>query len=179
MIRLFAAIEVPPEIGEAFLPIMTGVPGARWRPLEALHVTLRFFGEVHESQADDLDLLLGAIRSEPLDLAIRGLGVFGEGHRVDTLWAGVEHGAGLGVLQGRCEAAARKAGLKPETRLYKPHVTLAYLKGAPAPRVAEWMAENNLVHSPAWRAASFGLYSSTLTAEGSRYDLEREYPLRP
>lgn len=179
MIRLFTAIEVPPEIGETLAPLMTGVPGARWRPLDALHVTLRFFGEIHESQADDLDLLLEAIRSEPLDLTVRGLGAFGEGNRVDTLWAGVEHGPGLGALQARCEGAARKAGLKPETRLYKPHVTLAYLKGSPAPKVADWMADNNLVHSPTWRAASFGLYSSVLTAEGSRYALEREYPLRP
>jgi 2'-5' RNA ligase len=36
---------------------------------------------------------------------------------------------------------------------------------------------HNLLKSPPWRARSFGLYSSWLSAEGSRYELERSYPL--
>src|SRR3954468_20100420 len=43
MIRLFAALAVPPEIGAALQARQHGIDGARWRPLEALHVTLRFF----------------------------------------------------------------------------------------------------------------------------------------
>jgi len=69
-------------------------------------------------------------------------------------------------------------GLKGETRAYRPHVTLAYLKHAPAPRVADWVAEHNLLKSPPWTAFSFGLYSSQLGPDGSKYTLEREYPFQ-
>jgi 2'-5' RNA ligase len=179
MIRLFAAIEVPPEIGEGLSPLMTGVPGARWRPQEALHVTLRFFGEIQESLAADLDLELERAPIGPFELSIGGLGSFGEAHRVDTLWAGLEPSEPLMRLQKRCESAARRAGLKPDTRTYRPHVTLAYLKGAPAAKVADWMAEHNLVRSEPWRVERFALFSSWLSPEGSRYVLEREYPLTP
>ena len=54
-LRLFAAIPVPEEIGRDYLRLQKGVPGARWRPLENFHITLRFFGEMDERQAEDLD----------------------------------------------------------------------------------------------------------------------------
>jgi 2'-5' RNA ligase len=78
-------------------------------------------------------------------------------------------------LAGRCERAARRAGLKPETRAFRPHVTLAYLKRPEAPRVAAWVQSHNLLHSPLFDVDRFGLYSSRMGREGSVYRLERTY----
>ena len=177
MIRLFAAVAVPQEIGEGLVRRQQGLPGARWRPLEALHVTLRFFGEVSEPVASDLDAELGQIPGAPFDLILEGVGTFGEGRDLRAAWAGVADSEPLRLLAGRCEAAARRAGLKPETRAYRPHVTLAYLKRADPGRAAAWVQGHNLLRSPPFRVDRFGLYSSWLTSEGSRYDLEREYLL--
>jgi 2'-5' RNA ligase len=80
-------------------------------------------------------------------------------------------------LAAKCETAARRAGLKPEGRAYRAHVTLAYLKRAEPARVGAWVQGHNLLKSPPFRVTWFGLYSSWPTAEGSRYELEREYPL--
>ena len=55
MIRLFAALAIPSDVGRALQARQTGIDGARWRPLEALHVTLRFYGELREDVARDLD----------------------------------------------------------------------------------------------------------------------------
>ena len=177
MIRLFAAIAVPPEIGEGLQRRQQGVPGARWRPLEALHVTLRFFGEITELVAADLDAELATVAGRPFQLTLEGVGSFGDGADVHALWAGVAASEPLNVLAGRCEAAARRAGLKAEARAYKPHVTLAYLKRADPGRVAAWVQANNLLKSPPFQVDRFSLYSSWLSSDGSRYDLEREYPL--
>ena len=81
------------------------------------------------------------------------------------------------MLAGRCEAAARRAGRKGETRRYHPHVTLAYLKRADPGHVAAWVQGHNLLKSPPFRVDRLGLYSSWLSSDGSRYDLEREYRL--
>jgi 2'-5' RNA ligase len=43
--------------------------------------------------------------------------------------------------------------------------------------VAGWVQRHNLLKSPPFRVERFGLYSSWLSSDGSRYDLEREYPL--
>jgi 2'-5' RNA ligase len=177
MIRLFAAAGIPREIGEILAGRQQGLPGARWRPLESLHITLRFFGDVSETTADDLDAELSKIGGPPLSLALAGLGAFDAAGGVHAVWAGVDHDPALERLARRCERVARRAGLKAETRGWRPHVTLAYLnRGEPA-RVAAWIQAHGLLRSPPFQCGAFGLYSSRLGGEGSTYRLERSYPL--
>ncbi|HLK24997.1 MAG TPA: RNA 2',3'-cyclic phosphodiesterase, partial [Caulobacteraceae bacterium] len=178
MIRLFAALSIPPEVGQMLAQRQHGLPGARWRPLESLHITLRFFGEVSERVAEDLDLELERVAGAPLILALAGVGAFDEAGDVHAVWAGVEADANLAQLARRCERAARQAGLTPERRAWRPHLTLAYLRRGEAARVASWMQANALLRSPAFRAEAFGLYSSWPGGEGTSYRLERSYPLR-
>jgi RNA 2',3'-cyclic 3'-phosphodiesterase len=177
MIRLFAALSPPPEIAEALMQRQRGLAGALWRPEDALHITLRFFGEIDEAKADDLDAELLGVARGPLTLELAGVGAFGDGDDVHAVWAGVAENAALRQLARRCEMAARRAGLKPETRSWRPHLTLAYLNGAAPAAVAAWIQANNLLRSPPFGLDAFGLYSSRRGADGSGYRLERRYPL--
>ena len=177
MIRLFAAVELPPDVGEDLQAARTGLQGVRWRPAEALHLTLRFFGEVQERTAADLDAELARITSPPFELSLEGVGSFGEGEKARVLWAGVADSEPLRQLAARCETAARRVGLEPEPRRYKPHSTLASLKGADGQKTADWVGRHNLIRSPPFRVTWFGLWSSWPNPQGSRYELEREYPL--
>ncbi|MGZ3280592.1 MAG: RNA 2',3'-cyclic phosphodiesterase [Phenylobacterium sp.] len=177
MIRLFAALSIPQDIGLALARRQTGVEGARWRPLDALHVTLRFFGEIREDVARDLDAELMALRGAAFDLELAGVGAFGEGPDLHVLWAGVAEGEPLRRLAKACESAARRVGLKPETRVYRPHLTLAYLRRPDPAEVAAWIQANNLLKSPPIRVESFALYSSFLGSEQAHYRVEAEYPL--
>lgn len=177
MIRLFAAIAVPEDISEVLVRRQRGLPGARWRPPEALHITLRFFGEMPEPVADDLSSELTKAHVEPFELSLEGAGAFGEGHQLRAVWAGLADSEPLTILAGRCEAAARRAGLKAEARPFRPHVTLAYLRRPDPARVAAWLTNHNLLKSPPFRVDRFGLYSAWLGEEGSAYQLEREYLL--
>jgi 2'-5' RNA ligase len=177
MIRLFAALAPPLEIAEPLIQRQSGLAGALWRPPEALHVTLRFFGEIAETVADDLDAELSRVARGRLSLELHGVGAFGDGGDLRALWAGVAENPALRQLARRCEMAARRVGLKPDTRTYHPHLTLAYLSGAEAAAVAAWIQANNLLRSPPFRIDAFGLYSSRPGAEGGGYRLERSYPL--
>lgn len=178
MIRLFAALEIPPDIAEALVRRQQGLPSARWRPSESLHVTLAFYGEVSEPLADDLDSELTRAAVKPFELSLQGVGAFGDDWRTRAVWAGVAHSEPLNVLAGRCAAAGRRAGIDMPRRDYRPHVTLAYLKPQADPvRVAAWITGHNLLASPPFRIDRFGLYSSRLGGEGPAYRLERSYPL--
>lgn len=177
MIRLFAAIAVPDDIGAPLLRRQNGLPGARWRPLEALHITLRFFGDVQERVAEDLDLELSRITAPPIGLTLDGVGAFGEGPDIHAVWAGVAENPPLRTLAGRCETAARRARMAPDNRAWRPHVTLAYLRRPDPADVAAWIEANSLLRSPAFAVDRFGLYSTHQTSEGSRYVLERDYRL--
>jgi 2'-5' RNA ligase len=177
MIRLFAAVPIPDDIGLALTKRQKGIEGARWRPLDALHVTLRFFGELREDVARDLDGELAAVSGEPFDLVLQGAGAFGEGPDIHAVWAGVAENPPLMRLHKACESAARRAGLKAEGRNYRPHVTLAYTRRPDPVAVAGWIQANNLLKSPPIRVEAFALFSSHATKDGSQYRLEAEYPL--
>jgi 2'-5' RNA ligase len=178
MLRLFTALPIPYDVAQTLKRRQSGLPGAKWRPEEALHVTLAFYGEVNERAADDLASELARTPSGGFEITLKGVGAFGDDHRTHTLWAGVEPNEALNVLAGRCRAAAERAGIRVEPRTYRPHLTLAYLKTQTNPdRIGAWIAGHNLLASPPIRIDRFGLYSSTLTEGGSVYELEREYLL--
>ena len=177
MIRLFAALAIPPEIGVKLQSRQTGIGSARWRPLEALHVTLRFFGEVREDVARDLDDALLELAAPPFEIVLEGAGAFSDGDEVSAVWAGVAETRDLKRLASACERAARDAGLKPDPRRFRPHVTLAYLKRPDPAQVAAWLEGNALLQSPPIPITSFQLNSSVLSPDGSRYRVEASYPL--
>jgi len=177
MIRLFAALAVPDDIGTALQARQAGIEGARWRPLEALHVTLRFFGEIRRDMARDLDAELLRVGGRPFEIALSGVGSFAEGDDINAVWAGVAENPSLTRLAEACESAARRAGLKPDKRRYHPHVTLAYLRRPDPDQVARWIQANNLLKSPPIPIDRFGLFSSHQTKEGSVYELEAAYRL--
>jgi 2'-5' RNA ligase len=177
MIRLFTALAPPGEVVEDLLRLQNGLPGARWRPAEALHVTLAFYGEIREDVARDLDSELTSVNGQSLELSLQGVGAFGEGQEIHAIWAAVEPDPGLSRLAAACAAAARRVGLSVDRRAYRPHVTLAYTKRPDPAAVAVWIQRHNLYRSEPFRLDRFGLYSSWRTREGSAYRLEADYPL--
>ncbi len=52
-LRLFLAIPIPEAAAERLMSLESEVPGASWRTIEQLHLTLRFIGEVNEAVARD------------------------------------------------------------------------------------------------------------------------------
>jgi 2'-5' RNA ligase len=179
VIRLFAALAIPGDIAEGLALHQHGLAEARWSPAENLHITLRFAGYIDEPQADDLDSALAEVRGEALEVTLDGVGAFGRGREIHAVWAGVAENPALSHLAKACESAARRAGLAPDTRVWRPHVTLAYLRRPEPQHVAGWIQAHSLLKSPPFRIERFGLYSSHATRSGSRYRLERDYALKP
>lgn len=177
MLRLFAALSAPDDIADRLTLLQRGVAGARWAPRENFHITLCFFGEVDERQADEIDAALGEVSAAPFTLSLKGAGFFGKADP-HALYAGVHESAPLRDLAKACERAARRAGVKTDGRKFTPHLTLAYLNHAPLADVTAFTQAHALFESRAWRVDSFGLYSShTRKSAPSLFRLEADYPL--
>lgn len=176
MLRLFTAIEIPETVRTRLTFLQSGVPGARWIPLENLHLTLRFIGEVDEPTAGDIDATLQNVREKPFDLALKGVGEFG-GRDARALWVGVAGNSALAHLAAKIESALQRMGLPAETRKFTPHVTLARLRDAPATKVREFLSAHNLFDSGPFPVRAFSLFSSFQTPKGSLYRAERTYAL--
>ena len=175
-LRLFLAVPIPEDIADRLLVLESDVPGASWRTAEQYHLTLRFIGEVDEPTARDIDTELGRVVAAPFDIALAGAGSFG-GREPTALWAGVDAPPALFQLAQSCETAIRNAGLPPESRKYRPHVTLAYLHGTLDVEVARFLADAAEFRTAPFRVDHFCMYSSRATRSGSRYIEEAVYPL--
>jgi 2'-5' RNA ligase len=179
-LRLFAALPLPDEVAARLLELMKNVPGAKWRPRENLHLTLRFFGEVAEPVAEEIDAALDEVAASTPQFALKlkGVGAFGK-DAPHTLWAGAAKNAALEKLAADCERAARRVGLKPEPRKFAAHVTLAYLGGTDLAQVQNFEQRWGLFDTPAFAVESYGLYSSFMRKSApSLYRLEADYTLR-
>lgn len=174
--RLFVALSLPDSVAARLSLLQSGVIGARWQTREQLHLTLRFIGEVDGRVLRDIDDMLSVIRCSRLLLELKGVGEFGH-NKPHALWAGVAPNDALLHLQRKIERAVQQAGLEPEKKKYKPHITLARLRGTPPGIVMDWLTDHALFAGGAFEANAFALYSSQLTSDGSKYRVEREYAL--
>jgi 2'-5' RNA ligase len=81
------------------------------------------------------------------------------------------------MLARGIERAARGAGLAPETRTFKPHVTLARLRYSTAELVARYLGRNGAFRSVPFAVERFVLYSSRPKVGGGPYVVEAAFPL--
>jgi RNA 2',3'-cyclic 3'-phosphodiesterase len=175
--RLFVALDLPWPLRERLKTLATAIPGCRWMPVENLHLTLRFIGEVPNWRAEEIDLALQAIKARSFPLTLTGVGLFEKGGRVTSLWAGLERCPQLEHLQTKIETALQRAGLEPERRRFTPHVTLARLDQPASEKVTRFLQGHSLFRAEPYVVERFTLFSSQLGKEGSVYTAEADYSL--
>ncbi|WP_366553386.1 RNA 2',3'-cyclic phosphodiesterase [Aquibaculum sediminis] len=175
--RLFIALGLPEDVRERLQFLAGGLPGARWVPPENLHLTLRFLGDVDNGLARDIDDALHGMDFPRFELTLSGIGVFTEGKRINTLWVGVENNPKLERLQAKVDQASVRAGVKPDRRKFKPHVTLARGRIEHGPKLERFLMEHSLFRLHPFTVDAFTLFSSHLQSGGPLYVPEVTYPL--
>jgi 2'-5' RNA ligase len=153
------------------------LPGAWWLEPENYHVTLRFAGDMDNAQAADFADALDIVACEAFAVRLAGLGTFG-GKDPRSLWVGVEGGEALDALARACERAARSAGLPPEQRPFKPHVTIARLRNTRPEALARFLQHHGAFRLPPFPVERFTLFSSRPRVGGGPYVSEMTFPLQ-
>jgi 2'-5' RNA ligase len=176
MIRLFAGLEIPPDIADMLAGLQGGLPGARWIDRENFHLTLRFIGDVDERIASDVASALGGIHRAGFDLHLEGLTSFG-GRKPRAVVAAAAASAPLTELQAELERRMQRVGLEPEGRKFIPHVTLARLRDSSSRQVADYLSARGLFRSRSFPVQRFVLFSSKASVGGGPYLVEAAYPL--
>jgi RNA 2',3'-cyclic 3'-phosphodiesterase len=174
--RGFLAITIPDGPAARLRAIQRGVYGAKWRPRENFHLTVRFLDQVRHDQARALDELLAEYRQKPFELTIRGVGWFG-GAEPRALWVGIAPSEPLMRLVTGVDRMSSKAGFDPRSEKFTPHITLAYCAGTTAQDAARFAQRLALFHAGAFVVDGYGLYSSWQTKRLNRYVEEAFYPL--
>jgi 2'-5' RNA ligase len=175
MPRLFTGLEIPPAVAAELAACRGGLAGARWVEPANYHITLRFIGDIDAAAARDLiEALAGTRPRDPVPVTLDGLSAFG-GAKPRSVHARAKATPDLADLHAEGERLVARVGLEPESRRFKPHMTLARLKGASAADVARWLAERPFPPLT-FTAGRVVLYSSRASVGGGPYAIEAAYP---
>lgn len=168
MPRLFVGLELPDPVIEQLLAMRQEITGAHWQTADQLHLTLGFIGNVETPVAESIQAGLHYLEADAFELRLQGAGRFGTAERPRNLWVGTSPEAPLVAIHGQVQSVLKAAGLKPDQRPYKPHVTLARM-GRNAGATDPFLARFAQVRSPPFWVDRISLFRSTLGQRGSQY----------
>lgn len=183
--RLFFAIELGEEVldlvEEITLPLRAAAPELAWVARDKRHLTLKFLGNVEESDVSKLTAAAdrAAARHAPLAMTVREVGAFPNFRRARVVWMGVEHDARLELLHHDLELACEHEGFEVEGRPFRPHITLARVR---APLSVDRLralarAARSVRAQGTVRVEWITLFESTLASSGARYRRVHAAPL--
>ncbi len=184
--RAFIAIDLDPFLKNnlaAFIEELRPFGGeVRWVRLPAMHLTLKFLGEINEQDVGKVaDLLEKTSGNQPgFGLSLVGTGIFPPGKRAPrVLWVGIADNPQLARLQSDLESGLASLGFEREKREFHPHLTIGRVKNP-------FRLENLLAEFSKSRDRSFGemsvqkvtLFQSLLKPSGADYHVVAESKLR-
>lgn len=177
MMRLFVGLELPQEVRHQLSGVCSGLPNVRWVEADNFHMTLSFIGEVDENVAADIDDALAGISAPAFDVTFQDFGTFGHGSKLTSLWIGIANQPALRHLHQKVDTALMHAGLELQRRKFKPHVTLARLKGVSQERLGQFFIDYNDFEIKSVAIDHFTLFLSHLSQNGAHYEIMSRYDL--
>ncbi|HDS06871.1 MAG TPA: RNA 2',3'-cyclic phosphodiesterase [Bacteroides sp.] len=129
-------IGVPLRVGPLFLEareeLMEILAGERisWVHPSRYHVTMRFIGNTRQPAISRISRALEETTETPVKqhITLGDLGSFGDRVQPRVLWVGVRQPEFLNRLKEMTDAALDKCGIRPEKRVFSPHLTLGRIR---------------------------------------------------
>ena len=176
MIRAFIAVDLDDPVIETICNVVEilkpRITEIRWLRKENLHLTLKFLGNIAESQVEPI---AAALRHpvglfSPCTISAKGLGVFPDFRRPKILWVGLT-GDQLVQLAAEIESALMPLGFTPENRAFTPHLTIGrWREGSrPAKNLRQEIDSLNDFEFGACAIRQIVLFQSVLKPEGASY----------
>jgi 2'-5' RNA ligase len=177
--RLFFAIVPPPRIQQlldSVRSVVEGLPqaGLSWTPLQNLHLTIKFLGEVEDGVVSELcSAVSGAPQPGVFPLIPVGLITLPPHGPMRVLAAALE-GKGQSAMQlaAVVDQACNELGFRCENHAFKPHITLARSRSRSLrlnPEVLSSPAVRSHFAGAEFLAEELILYSSDLSGPRPRY----------
>lgn len=174
--RLFIALCLPDLARDDLESLQSRLPAGRPVPWDNLHLTLAFLGDQTESTAEAVHDALETLRAPAFSLTLSQGTVYG-GRHGQAVAIEAPASPPLRELHDRIHARLRGAGVLPDRRRFRPHVTLSRLKGHTdaSPLLT---ALTGVTLGP-YLCTDFALFASTLHRDGAVHDELARYPLTP
>jgi 2'-5' RNA ligase len=176
MIRAFIALPLPEAVKDALLEVsgmLRKTIDARWVKPEAIHLTMKFLGNIDENNLESIGRKLDELSSmhSPFDMRLIGLGAFPSERRARVIWAGIETDIlRLRKLAASIDDLSADYGIAKDVRPFTAHITLARLRESSMINLDVRMQEITFIID------RMHFYKSDLTPQGARYTLLHSSP---
>ncbi len=178
-IRSFIAIPLSRDIAQAAAKMVHRLKeagdGIKWVPTDNLHLTLKFLGDVHNTEVPKVCKVVQQICSSipPFELVFQGAGGLPDSDRARIIHAGVTDQTGnLTLIVSQLETCLADLGFKPEARDYRPHLTLGRAKARRASsKVMEKVSLEEKTHLGAMSVDEVQIIASFLDKQGPTYQI--------
>jgi 2'-5' RNA ligase len=131
--RGFVAVEVPstPTLAAFVAELRAASRGLKVVAADQLHLTLKFLGETDEGLIPEIASVIRAACTgiAPFTVRLRGTGAFPGLTRMNVVWVGLEGAGPFARIAAALETGLEPLGFPVERRTWKPHVTIARVKG--------------------------------------------------
>ncbi len=171
--RTFLALQLPDSaktyLSETIDSLSGHISGIRWVKPDALHITLKFFGEIEEAKAEEILLALNGIGDYygAVPVRLKELDAFPNRKHPRVLVAAIhEEVDNIKTIFHDIENRLESVGIEKEKRGFIPHITLGRLKEA-LPILKQHIVP---LDETLFYIDSLVLYSSTLTREGAIHE---------
>lgn len=181
VIRAFIALDLSDELyqqldslSKDLIRRLPEVP-VRWVPVENIHLTLKFLGDVSLANLEILEKMLETeiLNHEPFEISVGDLGAFPSERRPRVIWVGVEAPPELAQMQRAIEAQTTRLGYAADTRPFSPHLTLGRVsrnaKSGEIRKVSEALENHKVGFLGVTRIREVHLYRSDLQPGGAVY----------
>jgi 2'-5' RNA ligase len=185
MMRAFLAIDPPASLQGGLAEVVDCLKKAgadvRWVPVGNIHLTLKFFGNIKESEVEAIvgAASLATQKITPFDLQVTQSGAFPNIKSPRVIWLGMD--GQIDTLTNLCrglEQALATIGYLPEDRPLHPHLTLGRVRSSRGrDRLTQLLRELALPAFPIFQVSELILFRSTLTPQGSIYTPLKKIPL--
>lgn len=183
--RLFIGVELSDDVKARAAAIADALHAqlgarvhARWIPVENLHITLWFIGEVDDEHGEAITNALNPpFHLAPFDLELRGAGAFPPSGPPRVFWIGARRGGdSMLALYNEVAARLKPLGFEAERRSYSAHLTIARVKEARRRDVRSVLKQID-ADAGSCRVAAVTLFRSRLSPKGASYEARVRVPL--
>ncbi len=184
-IRAFLALDIPEEVRREVRLIQGRLKkilrgDIRWTNPDGMHLTLKFFGNIVETDVERISQTVREITAQvaPLALDIKTVGTFPGPKRPRVIWLGIQGDVErLARLHGDIDRELLTLGFPKEERSFQPHLTLARIKSPSGIMGIEDVAATRGDYAAgSFTADGLILFKSDLTPRGPVYTKLAEFP---
>ena len=174
--RLFVAIELSDAVRKALAATQAALKwvceDVRWIPLEQLHLTVKFLGEVADGDVAAVSEAMesAAAESKPFVMRVGECGCFPERGAVRIVWTkGVEEKGLLAGCVAAVEAQIEPLGFPREHRPFAAHITIGRVREDRSQGKVRTLVQAHSGKVVQQDVLSLTLMSSALSPKGSTY----------